>query len=110
MRVLFQNIACECNGWSGRCRYVEDFFLETGDGGECLDCDGHRAGQHCENCKENAYPSKIPDEQGRTPCVDCKCDTTGKHISLPPYPNNNQKLYIVPLTVYIKYKFNVQDQ
>jgi len=71
---------CECNGWSGRCRYVEDLYTQTGDGGECLDCDGNRAGQHCEICKENHYLAKQPDAQGRIPCVDCACDNTGSLI------------------------------
>ena len=78
---LFQNTACECNGWSGRCRYVEDLYTQTGDGGECLDCDGNRAGQHCEICKENHYLAKQPDAQGRIPCVDCACDNTGTKYS-----------------------------
>ena len=78
----FISLACECNGWSGRCRYVEDLYLESGDGGECLDCDGNRSGQHCEYCKENHYKSKEADEQGRVPCVDCMCDITGRNHDL----------------------------
>ena len=69
--------ACDCNGWSGRCRYNEDLAQQTGSGGECLNCDGNRDGQHCENCKENHYKSPTPDESGRTPCIDCECDNIG---------------------------------
>ena len=86
MNTFFSKwIACECNGWSGRCRYVEDLYTQTGDGGECLDCDGNRAGQHCEICKENHYLAKQPDAQGRIPCVDCMCDTTGNPYFLKIY-------------------------
>ena len=55
-------------------------FLLTGDGGECLDCGGNRAGQHCEVCKDNHYKAAQPDNTGKFPCVDCACDNIGKTI------------------------------
>ena len=53
-------------------------YQETGQGGECMDCDGNKAGQHCDRCKPDHYESKVADELGRTPCEACNCDATGK--------------------------------
>lgn len=69
--------ACECNGWSSRCRFNEYYLRETGRGGECMDCDGKRSGQHCEQCLANHHFSPLPDERGRIPCEPCNCDATG---------------------------------
>ena len=71
---------CECNEWSSRCRFNEQMFQETGKGGECMDCEGNKAGQHCDRCKADHYESKVQDEKGRTPCEPCLCDEPGKLI------------------------------
>jgi laminin gamma 1 len=34
--------ACDCNGFSTRCRFNEQLYTQTGRGGECLDCQGNR--------------------------------------------------------------------
>ena len=73
--------ACECNGWTSICRFNEEYYAATGRGGECLECDGNRDGQHCERCKPNHFFSPVQDEKGRTPCEPCNCDTTGKSSS-----------------------------
>ena len=71
---------CECNEWSSRCRFNEQMFQETGKGGECMDCEGNKAGQHCDRCKADHYESKVQDEKGRTPCEPCLCDEPGKLV------------------------------
>ena len=43
--------ACECNGWSTRCRFNEELYMESRRGGECIDCGGNRDGPHCEICQ-----------------------------------------------------------
>ncbi|CAB4054802.1 LAMC1 [Lepeophtheirus salmonis] len=48
---------CECNGWSMRCRFNEQLYMESGHGGECMDCEGNR--------------------DDRIPCEPCNCDPTG---------------------------------
>ena len=55
-------------------------FQETGKGGECMDCEGNKAGQHCDRCKADHYESKVQDEKGRTPCEPCLCDEPGKLV------------------------------
>jgi hypothetical protein len=74
--------ACECNGWSSRCRFNEQLYQETGRGGECMGCEGYRDGQHCERCLPNHFFSLLQDERGRTPCEACDCDPVGKTIKL----------------------------
>uniref|UniRef100_A0A0K2SX80 Laminin subunit gamma-1 n=1 Tax=Lepeophtheirus salmonis TaxID=72036 RepID=A0A0K2SX80_LEPSM len=68
---------CECNGWSMRCRFNEQLYMESGHGGECMDCEGNRGGAHCEVCKSNHYFSPVPDADDRIPCEPCNCDPTG---------------------------------
>ena len=75
-------LACECNGWTSRCRFNEYYYSLTGRGGECLECDGHRDGQHCERCKPNHFFSPNQDDQGRIPCEPCNCDSTGMSYRL----------------------------
>ncbi|XP_059094696.1 laminin subunit gamma-1-like isoform X3 [Tigriopus californicus] len=69
--------ACDCNGWSNRCRFNEQLYQERGRGGECLDCEGNRDGPNCERCRINHFFSPIQDAFGRTPCEACNCDPTG---------------------------------
>ena len=45
------SVACECNGWSTKCRFNEEQYMRTRRGGECLKCEGNRDGPHCEVCK-----------------------------------------------------------
>ena len=35
-------LACDCNGFSTRCRFNEQLYIQTNSGGECLDCQGNR--------------------------------------------------------------------
>jgi len=69
--------ACDCNGFSTRCRFNELLYTETGSGGECMECQGNRDGPHCEKCLENHYISPVKDIQGRQPCEPCECDPNG---------------------------------
>ena len=80
--VFLYFLACECNGWTSRCRFNEYYYSLTGRGGECLECDGHRDGQHCERCKPNHFFSPNQDDQGRIPCEPCNCDSTGMSYRL----------------------------
>ena len=73
--------ACECNGWSTKCRFNEEQYMRTRRGGECLECGGNRAGPHCEECQPNHYISPVKDVQGRQPCLPCDCDPTGEDSS-----------------------------
>ena len=82
MKIRLLYIACECNQWSSRCRFNEQMFQETGQGGECMDCEGNKAGQHCDRCKPDHYESKVEDEKGRTPCEACNCDPIGRCIHI----------------------------
>ena len=70
-------LACECNGWSSRCRFNEQLYQERGRGGECMECEGNRDGPNCEKCKDNHFFSPTADALGRTPCEPCLCDPTG---------------------------------
>ena len=74
--------ACECNGWSTKCRFNEELYMRSRRGGECLECGGNRAGAHCEECQPNHYISPVKDVQGRQPCLPCDCDPTGEDSSL----------------------------
>jgi len=73
----FTGSSCDCNGWSTRCRFNEHLYTQTGSGGECMECQGNRAGQHCEICLPHHYISPVKDVQGRQPCEACQCDPNG---------------------------------
>ena len=78
--------ACKCNGWSTRCGFNEEYFLATGSGGECINCEGNRDGQHCERCLPDHYESPEQDQLNRTSCLACNCDPTGMYV----YTNQGQ--------------------
>ena len=71
--------ACKCNGWSNRCGFNEEYFHATGSGGECINCEGNRDGQHCERCLPDHYESPEQDHLNRTSCLACNCDPTGMY-------------------------------
>ena len=75
--LIHPTLACECNGWSDKCRFNEQLYQERGRGGECLDCLGYRDGPNCERCLPNHFFSPYPDAYGRTPCEPCNCDPIG---------------------------------
>jgi len=68
---------CECNGWATRCQFNEELLARTGRGGECLECQGNRAGPQCERCKDDHFISPHKDNQGRQECLPCECDPNG---------------------------------
>ena len=54
--------------------------MDTGRGGECLECGGNRAGPHCEVCQENHFISPVKDAYDRQPCLPCDCDPRGESV------------------------------
>ena len=47
-----------------------------------MDCEGNKAGQHCDRCLPNHYESKVKDAKNRTPCEPCNCDEEGIYVHI----------------------------
>ncbi|KRT82106.1 Immunoglobulin, partial [Oryctes borbonicus] len=58
---------CECNGWSNEC---------DADTGVCINCNGHRTGSYCDQCKQG-YRLNANNQCELEPGVDCICDPRG---------------------------------
>ena len=66
--------ACQCNGWAARCQFSSSLYRETGNGVECLQCGGGRAGAHCERCKEDHFLQAGTETEA---CQPCHCNPAG---------------------------------
>lgn len=49
-------IACDCNGRADSCVFDSDLYMETNNGGRCVDCRNNTIGINCEQCDLYYYP------------------------------------------------------